>query len=624
MKKLAIVVGVLLVVLLVAVVLAPFLIDLNAYKNYYQPKIEEALNRKIVLTDLRLTLMPQIGVRIAGFTVLDDPAFSKEPFASLESLDIGLKFMPLLRGRVEVDNLELNAPVISVIKNQQGLFNVSTIGTSGPSAPEPPKDTPSIPQEGEGPLRALALLAVDRVTIRHGRLSYLDQTASIPSHLTAQDLNVLLKSVRLGDTPSLHLDAVLQPFNLPFKVDGIVGPLVEMLDLKTIDIALALGNLSASITGSAVGGHARLTIASPMISTADLPVALPLVKPVHMKDVQINLETDYPIPPDTPPLEAATVNVLHFSLILGNAVVAVDGSILDGKATLLATSPAVATTDLPIILPLRKPVDMKDLKLSMGMKGQRAEIDKLSATIFGGQLLADMRIVTGPSHPPFEGTFRLQGIQLGPLLSAVTDTLTASGTANAQLAMQGQGFSKRELLSGLAGKGAVTVKDGAIEGVNLLQEALALLKAAGIRLNASKATVFSAIDGRFGLKQGVVQVDRLFMDSHDFQALGTGTIGLDHTLNLKTGLTLSEALSKQITATAPALRVAMTGTRLTVPMIITGTTQSPSYGLDTKVFSGKVQERVKEQVKGVVDDLLQGKQPDLQKGKEALKNLFGP
>jgi hypothetical protein len=32
---------------------------------------------------------------------------------------------------------------------------------------------------------------------------------------------------------------------------------------------------------------------------------------------------------------------------------------------------------------------------------------------------------------------------------------------------------------------------------------------------------------------------------------------------------------------------------------------------------------VKEQVRGVVDDLMQGKKPDLEKSKEALKKLFG-
>src|SRR5688572_33234176 len=97
-----IVIGLLLVVVLaVGVILAlPFLIDLNKYQDQYKPLIEDALNRKIQLQDIRLTIWPQIGARVAGFTVLDDPAFDSGTFASLTSMDIGVKVMPLLSGKV--------------------------------------------------------------------------------------------------------------------------------------------------------------------------------------------------------------------------------------------------------------------------------------------------------------------------------------------------------------------------------------------------------------------------------------------------------------------------------------------------------------------------------------------
>ncbi|HEY5626569.1 MAG TPA: hypothetical protein VIR79_01355, partial [Nitrospira sp.] len=56
--------------LLVGGILAlPFLIDLNKYQEQYKPLIEEALNRKVELQDIRLTVWPRIGARIGGFTV---------------------------------------------------------------------------------------------------------------------------------------------------------------------------------------------------------------------------------------------------------------------------------------------------------------------------------------------------------------------------------------------------------------------------------------------------------------------------------------------------------------------------------------------------------------------------
>jgi AsmA protein len=169
------------------------------------------------------------------------------------------------------------------------------------------------------------------------------------------------------------------------------------------------------------------------------------------------------------------------------------------------------------------------------------------------------------------------------------------------------------------------VKDGKIEGVNLLKEAFALLKAVGIKQEIADATVFSTIESNVAIKHGVIAVERLLMDSHDFQATGTGTVGFDKVLNLKVNLNLSEAISQSIAGSSPMAKMAMTGGRISVPMLITGTTQAPSYGLDTKALGGKAQEQIKEQVKERAGELLKGKigGGTSEKGSDTLKKLFG-
>src|SRR5262245_23979720 len=166
-------VGLLIVlVLLIGGLLAlPFLVDLASYQDQYKPLIENALNRKIQLQGIRLTIWPLIGARVAGFTVLDDPSFSEGSFASLSSFDVGVKLMPLLGGRMEVEEIALREPVITVIKNKAGVLNVSTIG---PKMSAPPTAQPeSRPSQGD-PLQALAMLAVDRLSIVGGQLTYRD------------------------------------------------------------------------------------------------------------------------------------------------------------------------------------------------------------------------------------------------------------------------------------------------------------------------------------------------------------------------------------------------------------------------------------------------------------------
>jgi AsmA protein len=537
------------VVVLALILSLPFLIDLSKYQDQYTPLIEEALNRKVQLQGIRLTIWPRIGARVSGFTVMDDPAFGSSPFTSLASLDVGVRLMPLLNGKVEVEDITLRDPVITIIKNKNGVLNVSTIGRTGVPLPKTPSRAP-IPS-AEGPLKILALLAVDRVSITGGTLSYRDLAAAKPSEYTLQDMDMLLRSVRLGQTPSLHFDTLVQPFNLPVTLDGMFGPLKETVDLDTINFQLGLGKIEFTITGKSVGQNAVVNINSPAINTADLPMELPL----------------------------------------------------------------------------KKPVDIKHLKIAAEVKGQEAKLNALSFELFEGLVAGQGKLIAGSEAPPFNTTMTIQGLQLGPALDAVATTqVSLSGTAGADLALEGRGFSMPDLTKALEGTSHVAVKDGRVEGVNLIQEALSILKVVGMPVDDPKATVFSTIETDLVVKEGVINVQRLLMDSHDFQATGAGTIGFDQKLNLSLKLNLSQDLSQKLSGLSPVAKVAMKEGRVSLPLIVTGTAQAPSYGLDMKSMAGNVGQQVQRQVEDAVGGLVKGttKPQDVKRqSQELLKGLFG-
>jgi AsmA protein len=546
-----VVVGLLIVVvLIVGVILAlPFLIDLSKYQDQYKPLIEGALNRKVQLQDIRLTIWPRIGARVAGVTVLDDPAFESSPFASLTSLDVGVKFMPLLRGKVEVEELTLRDPVITVIKNKNGVLNISTIGRTGVELPQTPSRAP-IPS-AEGPLKILALLAVNRVSIAGGTLTYRDLSTATPAEYIFKNMEIHLRSVRLGQSPSIHVGMLVQPLNLSVRLDGTFGPLKESTDIDAINFQFALGKTGFIISGKTAGRNANLNISAPVIHTADLPVTLPFQQPVDVKNFQIAAE----------------------------------------------------------------------------VQGQNVLLRNLSFQLFDGQVTAEGSVTSGSEAPPFTGKMAIQGMQLGPMLSALATTkLSVSGTAGANLSVEGNGLAIPDLTKSLEGTGHVAVKDGKIDGVDLLQETISILEVAGLSLDHPKATVFSKIETDLAIRQGTIYVQRLLIDSHDFQATGGGTIGFDQTLNLTMNLNLSQDLSRKIARSSPAANLAMKGDRLSLPLVITGTTQAPSYRLDLKGLTGKAQEQVRKKVEEAVEGLLKGttKPEDLkQQGKDLLKGLLG-
>src|SRR5205823_10896199 len=190
--------------------------------------------------------------------------------------------------------------------------------------------------------------------------------------------------------------------------------------------------------------------------------------------------------------ETFDLETIDLTIMLGKTPVAVKGSDLGGDLKLAITSAAINTAELPMALPLKKPIEVKNLKIAAEVQGPHTKLENLSLDVFGGQVVAKGDLTTGAKSPPFDGKVAVQGLQLGPVMEAVgTEKVSISGTAATDLGLRGAGFSMPELTDALQGTGHLVVKDGKIEGVNLLKEAFALLKAVGIRQDIANATVLS-------------------------------------------------------------------------------------------------------------------------------------
>jgi AsmA protein len=611
MKKLFYGLGVLILVSLLIVLLVPFLVNLNAYQARYLPMIEASLNRKVTLKDLRLTLFPRPGVHITEFTVMDDPLFNQGAFARLASLDLGVKLGPLLRGRVEIGEIIMRDPSIMVIKNSLGLLNVATLGKKDAFQAKKPQEPP-VPASG-GQLQVLSFLAVDRFSVTNGRLSYRDG-ASIPaSEYSVEKFQVLLQGVGLGLTPVLHVSGVLQPLSLPLKVDGTLGPIRENFNIGVFVFDVVLGKAVVEVKGSAAEGDVRFSASAPQIATTDLPISLPLTKPLQLKNLQLVGEAKD---------SSINISAITATIPLGKDMIAINGSFIGGEARLKMTAPAITTTELPVSLPLTKPVRITNLVATAEIRAPQAHLRNLSLNVFGGHLMAEAETKTGTVPLPFSGKIAVQRLQLGSLMEAVgTDKVSVTGTGSAEMEMRGKGVTLPESTKTLEGIGHLLIKDGKMEGINLLKEAATLLRAMGITNDLGETTVFSVLESNFKVQEGIVWVDRLIARSPDFDATSTGYIGFDKTLRLNVSLLLSEALSKAIAGSSPIAKALLTHGRLPVPMVITGSAEAPRYALDTKALGSKVQEQVKEKL----GELLKG--PDgedvIRRGEEALKKFFG-
>ena len=162
-KFLAIVIG-LIVLLVVAVVALPSLININQYHDKIQAELSQKLNRPVSLGTMSLKVFP-LRVRVENAVIGEDPSFqSTRSFARAQALDVSAKLLPLLRKDVQVNSVNLLHPQIELIRDQQGNWNFSSLAHPTPApnqaAATPPqqktpapaqKPAPSTPKSGATP-----------------------------------------------------------------------------------------------------------------------------------------------------------------------------------------------------------------------------------------------------------------------------------------------------------------------------------------------------------------------------------------------------------------------------------------------------------------------------------------
>jgi len=195
--------------LLALILIAPHFVDLGLFKRTYLPLLEEALDRRIDVGEVHLSLLPTPAISLSDLTVSDSAAFAENIFFSAQQIRLKLRFLPLLRGRFEITELVLDKPIFNLVKQPDGFFNYSDIGS---------RKTPAIVRREVRKKTETAKPA--EITASH---------LAIPNRVRIQDgeLNVITKG--LAPVNIKGIDLALQeftaadpfPFRLAFNYPGL-------------------------------------------------------------------------------------------------------------------------------------------------------------------------------------------------------------------------------------------------------------------------------------------------------------------------------------------------------------------------------------------------------------------
>lgn len=116
-----------LLLLVVAALVLPPLINLNRYQRRIAEAISNSLGRPVHLASVTLRLLPRPGLALSDVVVEEDPAFGAEPTLRAPSVDAYIRVTSLWRGRLEIGRISFDQPSLNVVRNSEGRWNIGTV-----------------------------------------------------------------------------------------------------------------------------------------------------------------------------------------------------------------------------------------------------------------------------------------------------------------------------------------------------------------------------------------------------------------------------------------------------------------------------------------------------------------
>src|SRR3984885_8642180 len=244
------IVGIVIVVLILLIVIAPFLIPVNHFRPQIEEQASAALGRKVEGGNPSLSLFGgTLGAH--NLSIADDPKFSPAPFLTAKSVNVGVEVMPLIFSKtLNVTGVVIDSPQVSLIRNAAGDWNYSTLGASPQKAQA--QGAPATPAAKTAPANAPAsgappAFTVQKLELKNGQITVSSVGSAKKSNYS--NVGVVASNVSLVSKFPVTVTADL-PGGGNFKVDGTAGPVNETNTVLTpLDAKITVSSLNLASTG---------------------------------------------------------------------------------------------------------------------------------------------------------------------------------------------------------------------------------------------------------------------------------------------------------------------------------------------------------------------------------------
>ncbi len=395
MGRLARVVGIVLAALIVIAIALPFFVDANQFRPRLEAELSQALGRVVKLGDLKLSIWSG-AFTAADLSIADDPAFSKTPFLSTQSLAVGVDLGALVFSKkLSVVSVEIKKPEIALLQNAAGVWNFSSLGVKSAASSAP--EASSSPGSSAAPDFSVRLLKISdgRVTLKRG---------GDPMTQTVDKLDIVVQDFAAGASFPFSLACSIQGGG-DLKLTGKAGPINSQDAAATpFTAAVKLDKLDIIHSGAvrAETGFGGLVSVNGTVGSDGTTIALQgdiRVDQVKLAKngmpAKVPLDFNFSLRHDTA-MHAGSLS--HGDVHVGKAEASLTGTYkLDGPRAVLnmkLNAPAMQIQELTAILPALA------VELPRG------------SSLQGGTLSANFAI-TGPAEQlDIKGTLAVKGTRL--------------------------------------------------------------------------------------------------------------------------------------------------------------------------------------------------------------------
>jgi len=590
MRKFIIAIIALLGIVIVAALVAPFLIPLDWIKDKAVAQVEAATGRKLTIAgDVSLSLLPNVQVRVADVSFANRPGSDVAEMATLSSLALDVELMPLLSGDLVINEFVLIDPVIHLETDASGAVNwvmSAPKGETGMSGTDTGTAEDSVATGSDAAGSGLNSLRLGDVRIENGQVTYRDGVTGQTTQLSG--INVTLAMPDLDSPFTAKGDLVYQGQKVDF--DAGMGSLQALSDGQSTNARFALESaaMNASFAGDVAKGGALegdVTLSIPSLRSLTAWLAVPLAEnspapesltvsgrlamngdvisftgaQIAADDLKASGDLGVDLSGQRPAISAdLTSDMLDLNPYLpqtqSEQAAAESGGAGSDQAAGGGGQPeqwsdeAIDFSGLDLV-DADLAFDLAGLKvraieigrsvLTIALKNGSARLDLVEAQLYGGTGSARIGIDRSGNRPAISADVLVSGVAAEPLLIAATGFDKLSGTGDIALDVTSTGQSQRQLVENLAGDGSILFRDGAFKGVDLAAMArnVSLDSVIGAA-SGGGSTDFAELSATFRITDGVVRNDDLFMAAPLVRVTGKGNINmpprtLDYTLYLK-------------------------------------------------------------------------------------------